>query len=184
MSTFIVVLVLASVSVLAWWMSHRRSSSKLSARDVIAEMQLRASQAVEEASSKHHVKLDFTPESVERVESILADLHDTHRRSSIDDQKLVKEALKWGGYIGEAIKRQRTSEWAVDSAVGGPGSFPIVYADEDESFPVRWCYKRIVNGAEDNVWHKFEILVLNRDDLSINPRAAQTPDAAIPPLDR
>ena len=71
--------------------------------------------------------------------------------------------MKWGGYVGEVIKRVRSAEWKLDSDVGGDGSLPIVYDDNGESFPVRWCYKRIVSGDEDNVWHKFTILVTNRD---------------------
>ena len=64
--------------------------------------------------------------------------------------------------MGEVIRRVRPCRWAVDSRVGGEGSFPVVYENGDESYPVRWCYKRIVNGEEDNVWHKFTLSVLHR----------------------
>jgi hypothetical protein len=26
------------------------------------------------------------------------------------------------------------------------------------SYPMGWCYKRITNGAEDNVWYKYTVL--------------------------
>jgi hypothetical protein len=45
-----------------------------------------------------------------------------------------------------------------------------------------WCLKRIVNGPEDNVWDKFNLLVVNRDS---EPSGAVTffPDGSVTGLD-
>ncbi len=126
-------------------------------------MRLRAGQAVEAAKKRFNTTLDFSPESVEQVEVILGKIHERHKNSSLTDSDLVKESMKWGSYIGEIIGKIHACHWAMNSTVGGEGSFPVVYEDKGESFPVRWCYKRIKNGDEDNVWHKFTILVLERD---------------------
>ncbi len=132
-------------------------------RDVAEEMRRRASQAVNIAARDFGVILDFRPESVETVEEILGKIHDRHRQAPLPDSELVKESMRWGAYVGEVSRGVRPCRWALNSAAGGEGSTPIVYADRSESFPVRWCYKRIKNGDEDNVWHKFTTLVVERD---------------------
>lgn len=68
-----------------------------------------------------------------------------------------------GAYLGELMKIVRPCRWALDSQGNGAGSLPVVFADKSETFPVTWCSKRIKNGDEDNVWHKFQILVIDRD---------------------
>jgi hypothetical protein len=167
MWTFILVLVAAALLGGYWYLRVRpRKSQTLTAQDVIKEMQFRADLAVKDAKNEFNVVLDYSPESIETVESVLAQIHASHAANPIADAELNRHALKWGGYVGEVIKRVRPAEWKLDSKVGGAGSFPIVYAEKGESFPVGWCYRRIVNGDEDNVWHKFTTFVMNRDAAS------------------
>lgn len=165
---------------LFWHRFRSRTTPTPTVQDVREEMHARAREAVETAKSELGVTLDFTPESVQQVESILATIHDRHQQATLADDQLVKEALKWGAYVGEVIKTQKQSHWAIDSTAGGPGSFPIVYKDEGESFPVRWCYKRIINGTEENVWHKFSMLVLERDDQEISETTPDKPGQSSP----
>lgn len=152
-----------------WYLSVRPGKPpSLTTQDVIAEMQSRAQRAVTDAKNEYDVVLDFSPDSVESLESILAQIHASHTADPLSDVELQRHALKWGGYLGEVIKRVRTAEWELDSQINGEGSLPIVFEDNSgESFPVGWCYKRIGNGDEDNVWTKFTLLVVHRDtDLS------------------
>jgi hypothetical protein len=158
------VLLAAAILCDYWYLRNRPGTSQsLTTQDVIAEMQSRAQLALTDAKDEFDVVLDFSPDSVESLESVLAQIHELHAANPIPDAELNRHALKWGGYVGEVIKRVRTAEWKLDSDVGGDASLPIVYDDDSESFPVRWCYKRIINGDEDNVWHKFTLLAINRD---------------------
>lgn len=182
-SVYIAVAIILIGAFFAWRHRQPPPTPTLIDDDIAEEMKLRAGQAVVTAADDFDITLDYSPKSVEQVETILAKLHDQHHQTPIEDAQLTKAALKWGGYIGEVIKTQRECDWAIDSSAGGPGSLPIVYDDKSESFPVQWCYKRIVNGAEDNVWHKFTILVLDRDNsdaLTFTPDNSNTegqPDA-------
>ena len=63
----------------------------------------------------------------------------------------------FGAYIGEVIRRKFGGSWSVDHAVAGPQTFPINWHGR-EAFPVGWCGKRILNGDEDNVWFKFQVV--------------------------
>jgi hypothetical protein len=165
--TLTIVFVIAlslGVGLMVWRRIQRiQKPATPSAAEVSEEMRARARQAIQAAIRDFNVQLDGTPESVEKVEEILAKVHERYQQGSLSHSDLIKESLKWGAYVGEAIKRVHPGRWALDSAAGGPGSLPVVYEDKSESYPTAWCYRRITNGEEDNVWHKFVLLVLNRD---------------------
>ncbi|QDT47991.1 hypothetical protein Pan258_20310 [Symmachiella dynata] len=149
----------------SWYLQTKRraTESRLTHQEVIAEMRKRAELAVADAKKEYDIDLDFSPESVEDLDEILQQIHESHQSTPLASIELRRHSLKWGGYIGEVSKRIRDCEWAVDSKIGGKGDYPIVYKDRSESFPIGWCLRRIVNGEEDNVWHKFTYLVVNRD---------------------
>ena len=181
-------MMLAAIAIFAFAIflfAKSRSAPKhetLSNADVIEEMKVRAASAIVDARAKYSIELDYSSDSIEDVERILDTIHRQHVQDPIDDAELTRLKLKWGGYIGEVIKRLRKAEWQLDSKIGGPGSLPVVYEKSGESFPVMWCLKRIVNGSEDNVWDKFNLLVVNRDS---EPSGAVTlyPDGTVTGLD-
>jgi hypothetical protein len=130
-----------------------------------------AQDAVDHAKAACGVTLDYTPESVEHVEAVLRKLYEAMPRgffakllrsgpSATDISTMSK---MYGGYIGECIRRRWGGEWSIDHPVAGPGSLPITCQGHD-SFPVGWCFKRLRNGPEDNVWHKLQILYLQPRD--------------------
>ena len=120
-----------------------------------------AGEAVDMAS-REKVNLDFSTESIERVEELLAKLHDEYRTRGNEDG-MNGLALAYGAYVGEAIRRsEAAAHWAEDSDIAGPGSYPIYWRD-GASFPVAWCYKRMSDGPEENVWHKYQVLKQGSD---------------------
>ena len=137
---------------------RHRPEWKPTNQEIALDMERRASLAVEAAREKFGITLDFTPESVMKVEEILGQIHQSRAMS---DQEILREGLMWGAYVGEVIGRMKPVHWEIDSDVGGPGSLPIVFEDSRrQSFPVGWCRKRIKIGEEDNVWHKFDLLII------------------------
>jgi hypothetical protein len=130
-------------------------------RPVADEMAILAMQAVEAARDAYDTNLDFAPDSVEHVEGILARLHQEHTTRPFFPERLAGEANRWGAYVGEVARRVKGGEWQRDSAHVGAGAYPLVWADQDEIYPCAWCFRRLTNGPEDNVWDKFRITVLN-----------------------
>src|ERR1700739_280313 len=63
-----------------------------------------ATEAVRDAQENNHVRLDYTPDSVQKVEQILGDLHEKYAKdqSSISANGL---GLAYGAYVGEVIRR-------------------------------------------------------------------------------
>ncbi|MBX9623922.1 MAG: hypothetical protein K2X82_08905 [Gemmataceae bacterium] len=149
--------VLAAVPRVVGWL--RPEPEAASPPDVNEGMAQLADKAVRRAADEYAADLDYSPESVERVEAVLGRLHARHAAGDLPAEQAGREAAVWGAYVGEVIRRLKGGHWEADHAAAGPGSVAICY-DGGQSFPVGWCYKRIVNGDEDNVWHKFRYFAL------------------------
>jgi hypothetical protein len=131
-----------------------------------------ASAAVKDAREQNHLDLDYSSESIEKVEQILGNLHELYVKSpsSISANGL---GSAYGAYIGEVIRRAEPgARWERDDEVGGEKSYPIIWgAGSGHSYPMAWCYHRIVNGSEDNVWLKYMLL---KDKYSV-PKDSNNP---------
>jgi len=110
------------------------------------------------------------------VDSLLGELHDLRDKQRLSNQDLNAHALHFGAYIGEVIRRKFGGSWATDHPVAGPKSFPIHFLGGD-SFPIGWCGKRILNGDEDNVWFKYQVVTSQRNE----PGPMSQPSDAGPP---
>jgi hypothetical protein len=121
-----------------------------------------ATDAVQDAKDNNHVALDYTPASIQNVEKILGQLHDQYAKnpSSISANGL---ASAYGAYIGEVIRRSEPDvKWERDDPVGGEKSYPLIWGSL-RTYPMAWCYHRIENGPEDDVWFKYRALKDERD---------------------
>lgn len=126
-------------------------------KDTGEQMQYLASEAVDDAQSGNHVTLDYSVDSLQKVESILGQLHDDYARdnSSVAAKNL---AMAYGAYIGEVIRKSEPNvRWEKDDPVGGQNSYPLIWS-AGNSYPCAWAYRRIVNGPEDNIWNKYQFL--------------------------
>jgi hypothetical protein len=148
--------VLALVALIASRALTRKPRPQPTPEDLNADMPLLAAKAVDYAAA-HGVTLDYTPASVQHVESLLADLHRARAAGQLPDDQLHAHAARFGAYVGEVLRRQYGGHWTKDHDVAGPNSFPIHWKD-GQSFPIAWCGKRILNGDEDNVWFKFQVV--------------------------
>jgi hypothetical protein len=157
------VLVLVAVVVGAVVALRRRPGPPALPDEPNALMAALADEAVSRACSEFQVTLDFGPESVDAVEQLLGKLHARRAAGELTDAQLHREAMTWGAYVGEVIRRLKGGHWEKNHHVAGPDTYPINYAGH-QSFPVGWCGKRILNGDEDNVWHKFQILTLGEGE--------------------
>jgi hypothetical protein len=120
-----------------------------------------ASEAVDIADKSYGIKLDYSTESVQQVEVVLGKLHDElQQRKSAEGVRGLASAF--GAYIGESIrKKYPEAKWDRDHPVAGEKSYPLHWLGGD-SFPLGWCFKRITNGPEDNVWDKFLVAIKER----------------------
>lgn len=122
--------------------------------------------AVDYAKDKFGVELDFSDGSIQQVEKILGQLHEALPRGFVG--KLLKKQptpdemdnliKMFGGYIAEVMKRQWGGTWKLNSAAFGDQQVLTFSIAGHDLWPQFKAGKRIVNGAEDNVWHYYQVL--------------------------
>ncbi len=122
-----------------------------------------AEDAVDFARCNFAVDLDYSNQSIERIENIAARLYDTKpkgllgrlfRKGPSDDQ--IQSICKMlGGYIGEVYRRSKGGDWAINQEFQAIG----ILADETWIFPPAKVYKRLTNGAEDDLWVYFRVML-------------------------
>ena len=109
-----------------------------------------AARAVYWASAEHGVVLDFSEESVGRVEGILATLHGKVRAGDEEAARLAPvEAAAYGSYLGEVLRRARGGAWARIEHEGQP--LIVVRVDGARVNPMAVAHQRLVQGEEHDV---------------------------------
>ena len=113
--------------------------------------------AVAEAEQYDGIKLDYSIDSIKKVDTILGRVHDLYVKnpSSVQVQGI---ALEYGAYVGEVIRRNEPGTyWTRDSQIAGEKSFPLHWKST-ENYPLGWCSRRIVNGNDDLIWIKYTVI--------------------------
>jgi hypothetical protein len=128
--------------------------------DIEAMMQEGLTQSLELAK-ENGVTLDFSDESIQEVEKLLAECHREYKKAK-SQEGFHGLALMFGAYIGEVIRRKGFGgTWARNHPDMGEDSFPFRWRGGD-LFLYAWCAKRIFDGDGDNVAFKYKALVLDK----------------------
>jgi hypothetical protein len=166
--------VLSSLSV-AFFYSAKRKQPKHPVAALpksVEEMAATASNlAVARARSRWAIQLDYTPKSIQVVEMILAQLHETFKAEpGLVDVNAM--AFIFGAYIGETMRRNHHGcFWQHDF-----DCYPLHYG-ETTCFPMAWCTTRIAVGSAENVWSKYQMLT-KPQQLFVVPQAPKAHSAA------
>jgi len=129
------------------------------------KMRLMAEQEIIDSWTGFKVPLDFSDGSIQALETVLDRMTRSPQIQSFTEKDLRAEALIAGAYVGEVIRRNHLGVWAIDSETAAELSFPMKHGSGEE-FPCTWCYKRLKNGPEDNIWDKYRIFVLGETNVS------------------
>jgi hypothetical protein len=128
-------------------------------------MRAYAEDCVDLAKTQFQAELDFSENSLEKVETILnlvstsvpkGPLAKIAKRGPSDEQ-VRKMAMVWGAYVGEVIRRRWGGEWTTETKAQ-PGYVLTLRLGETDIFPPAKVYRRLTNGLEDNVWHYYRVL--------------------------
>jgi len=117
-----------------------------------------AEDAIEFARDLFGLTLDWSDESVQHVETILADLHSQIPVAKPSEDKVFGFAKALGSYIGEVFRKNHGTVWG--NVTLGDETFPGLRADRTgcEFWPWGRAYNRLKHGPEDNIWHYYCIL--------------------------
>jgi len=129
------------------------------------DMKFLAEQAVGLARDQHGISLDYSEDSLEQVETILAAIYDAIPKGAFakvfkrrpSEAEIQQMAVVWGAYVGEVIRRRWGGEWTLETPVH-PEPVLTLRVIENNIFPPARVYKRLTNGPEDNVWHYYQVL--------------------------
>lgn len=103
--------------------------------------------AILRAEKDFQKTLDFSEGSLPLVDEILQIIHDRGA------PELDRDATEFGAYLGEVIRKSATkSIWLDDDDDGYH-----LKADDIQVFPVTWARKRMKNGPEDSLVHKYRV---------------------------
>lgn len=149
--------------------------------DIITTINNLSQRAVEYGKS-FSKKLDFSEESLKDVEEILdyyykylqgnfiKNIIRKLKKQEPTDSQIRSVSTIWGAYIGEVMCRhsQDRCKWVYEDGFGSGAFLHIKVDNNNRACPIDKVYKRLKNGAGDNVeffYHILKKMVLN-DKLS------------------
>jgi hypothetical protein len=120
-----------------------------------AMMRAHADAAVRLAADDHGMALDYSPESVARLETILA------ARSPVADAGLDEAVRTWGAYFGEVFRQRYTADWIMAVYPRQPGAEPVAPNAEvampaldiggSHVYPLLKVYRRLTIGPSEDL---------------------------------
>lgn len=135
----------------------------VSSNDPVAiKMERFAEQAVMDAWQRYRMRLQIHVSALPEFEQYLGRVSQepSFRQSTEKDQRA--EGLIGGAFVGEAIRRVHGGTWLEEVPdLKDAGPFPLKLA-RNTIWPVTWGFKRLINGPEDNVYHKYLVMVLRQ----------------------
>jgi hypothetical protein len=78
---------------------------------VNSRMQQIAENAVKVAAEKFGQSLDYTENSLTKLEALLQQAYELYTTQSISEEVIQKTSRVWGGYLGELMRRKWGGEW-------------------------------------------------------------------------
>jgi hypothetical protein len=123
---------------------------------------LMSEQAVMDSWNNYGVPLDYSDKSIQTLDAELDRIYRSAEFRAASDKDQRAEGVIFGAYLGEVICRNHGGAWGEESNEEAQlFSFPVKFG-KDVVFPANWCYKRLENGPEDNIWLKYKYFVLGQ----------------------
>jgi len=130
------------------------------------EMMQEYAERATELARDFNVVLDYSDQSVEGLEHILAQLANEHRaflsshpeaaKAPQVDEQMVMMCKLWGGYFGEVVRRRWGGEWAMETYPGADFATLTLNVRGAKLFPSMKIYRRLTEGAGEDLWLFFQ----------------------------
>ena len=120
-----------------------------------AWLALQCQLAVQTASLKWSIALDFSAASLDALEPLLEVLHQGHRQATPGNgptpEQLDAAIKMWGVYVGEVFRRHYGGRWHLEDGT------LVLAMPKGRTMPLAKVRKRIVDGSADNVAYYFKV---------------------------
>jgi len=110
-----------------------------------AMMQAGAETAVRLAADDHGMTLDYSSESIPRLETVLA------ARTPVAEAELENATRLWGGYFGEVFRRRYSGEWIMAVYPGGNTAMPALDIAGSHIYPLLKISRRLTLGPSEDL---------------------------------
>lgn len=110
-----------------------------------AMMQGYAQAATDVARKDFRRELDFSGESIERLDEILMLVGEA------PELDIDFEVRLWGSYLGEVLRRRYAGNWEMTRYPGGDMAVPAVEVRGSRLFPLMKVYRRLTEGEEEDL---------------------------------
>ncbi|MEK9156554.1 MAG: hypothetical protein AAB448_00210 [Patescibacteria group bacterium] len=132
----------------------------LSSSEVVLLKKELVAQALE-MGKEYSARLDFSPESIKEIDRVLEDIHQNYAPKATEDE-LFAIARPFGCYILEVFVQQKIEgKFSIETFFNPAGDFAFTFKDGNTVFPAGWCFKRVADGDNDNLWMKYRYFVLH-----------------------
>jgi hypothetical protein len=163
--SLIIAVVVLAVVVFAWRFSTRKPARPTPPpiEQIDAFMSYSAGEAVDVAKEMG-IALDYSDASIKRADDALGKIRQEYLQRK-SEEGVWGLSVMFGAYVGEVIRRSDSKAfWKKDHPKIGENTFPLFWGGGDDcSFPIGWCQKRILNGEEDNIVFKLEVIRAKRN---------------------
>jgi len=109
-----------------------------------------AEEAVRQAASSHGMMLDFSPESVGRLETVLA------AEGPVSGGDLEWATKLWGSYLGEVFRHNHPVDWVMSVYPGSTMSMPALDAQGSQLYPLLKVQRRLTMGPAEDLSRFYE----------------------------
>ena len=144
-------------------------------QDSVGAMTRDFAEAAVEMARGMQIELDYSEQSLERVEHILAQLHteardwriaaSANRAIASDAQPAaagpsasqMEDMCKlWGSYFGEVVRLRWGGEWSIETYPGASFATLTLSVTAGKLFPSMKVYRRLTEGEGDNLWKFYQ----------------------------
>jgi hypothetical protein len=136
-------------------MSRRPALSEQSFDSLDAMMQAWAAEAVRIAAEDHGMDLDFSPDSIARLETVLA------ARGPVPADQQDEAVRLWGAYYGEIFRRKYPADWIMAvypgqlnsgrSDAGTEMAMPALDVRGSHVYPLLKVFRRLTMGSSEDL---------------------------------
>ncbi len=121
----------------------------------IAEMmQSCADRAVTIAHDQFGFELDYSEESLQSLETILASVSTS--LNLLENDQVEEQVKLWGGYLGEVVRRYWNGGWDLIQYPGGNSAVPTLLVSGSQLYPLMKVYRRLTIGDRENIWEFYQ----------------------------
>ena len=115
-----------------------------------------AQDAVDNAKEQLSIELDYSPDSITHIDTIISHYLDNYQSQVLDQKTIFTVCHMFGAYTGETFKRLSGGHWVYDDS--DPEAPTVLLHYQNKSFAFAGiCYERLIKDSSVSVKKYFDL---------------------------